>query len=107
MAVGQQDWVTLENAALEAKVPTTTIRDWYRSGAIEATTAPEGHRLVRISQVHEQATGLRREAGKMPSPRVSQPAGFRPDAEAVASINQAVQELQDLARERLEPEAAR
>jgi hypothetical protein len=37
---------------------------------------------------------------------VTQPAGFRPDAEAVASINQAVQELQDLARERLEPEAA-
>jgi excisionase family DNA binding protein len=107
MAVGQQDWVTLEEAALEAKVPTTTIRDWYRSGAIEATTTREGHRLVRRSQVHEQATGLRREAGKVASPRVIQPAGFRPDAEAVASINQTVQELQDLARERLEPEAAR
>ena len=107
MAVGHQDWVTLEEAALEAKVPATTIRDWYRSGAIEATTAPEGHRLVRRSQVYEQATGLRREAGKVPSPRLIQPAGFRPDAEVVASINQTVQELQDLARERLEPEAAR
>jgi hypothetical protein len=107
MAVGHDDWVTLEDAALEAKVPTTTIRDWYRSGAIEATTAPEGHRLVRRSQVHEQATGLRREAGKVPSPRVSQPAGFLPDAETVASINQAVLGLQDLARERLEAEAAR
>ena len=106
MAVGQQDWVTLEDAAREAKVPATTIRDWYRSGAIEATTTPEGHRLVRRSQVHEHATGLRRETGKMPSPRVSKPAGFLPDAEAVASINQAVQDLQDLARERLEPEAA-
>ena len=106
MTVGQQDWVTLEDAALDAKVPTTTIRDWYRSGAIEATTAPEGHRLVRRSQVHEQATGLRRELGKVPSQRVSKPAGFLPDAEAVASINQAVHELQDLARERLEPEAA-
>jgi len=105
MAVGQQDWVTLEDAAREAKVPTTTIRDWYRSGAIEATTTPEGHRLVRRSQVHEQATGLRRETGKVPSPRVK-PAGFLPDAEALASINQTVQELQDLARERLEPEAA-
>ena len=107
MAVGQQDWVTLEDAALEAKVPATTIRDWYRSGAIEATTTPEGHRLVRMSQVQDQATGLRREAGKVLSPRVSRPARFQPDAEVVASINQAVQGLQDLARERLEPETSR
>jgi hypothetical protein len=107
MVVERQDWVTLEDAALQAKVPTTTIRDWYRNGAIEATTAPEGHRLVLLSQVQEQATGLRSESGKVPSPRITTPAGFRPDAEAVASINQAVLGLQDLARERLEPEAAR
>lgn len=60
---------------------------------------------MRLSQVQEQATGLGHEPGPA-SPRVGMPAGFGPDAGALASINQTVQELQDLARERLEPEAA-
>jgi hypothetical protein len=102
-----QDWVTLEDAARRTLVPMTTIRDWYRSGTIDASTAPAGLRLVRMSQVREQATGMQREAGKVPSPRLGPPAGFRPGAESVAAINQTVQELQDLARERLEPQAAR
>jgi hypothetical protein len=106
MAVEHQDWVTLEDAARRTAVPMTTIRDWYRAGTIDATTTPAGLRLVRVSQVREQATGIQREAGKVPSPRLGPPA-LRADAEAVAAINQTVQELQDLARERLEPQATR
>jgi hypothetical protein len=107
MAVDRQDWVTLEDAARQTKVPLTTIRDWYRSGAIEASTAPEGHRVVRLSQVEQQATGMQREVGKNPSSRLRPPAEHQPDAETLAAISRSVQELQDLARERLEPQTAR
>jgi hypothetical protein len=106
MPVDEQDWVTLQDASQRTKVPLTTIRDWYRSGAIDASTTPEGRRLVRLSQLEQQATGMRRETGKVPSARLIRPqAEHRPGAEAVA--DHTVQELQGLARERLEPQATR
>ena len=103
-----EDWVTLEDASQQAKVPLTTIRDWYRSGAIDASYSSDGQRLVRMSQVEQQATGMQREAGKVPSARLNRPpVEHLPDAETVAAINRSVQELQDLARERLEPQSSR
>jgi hypothetical protein len=106
MPVGEQDWITLQDASQRTKVPLTTIRDWYRSGAIDASTAPQGHRLVRLSQVEQQATGMRRETGKVPSARLIRPqAEHGPGAEA--GDDRIVQELRDLARERLESQAAR
>jgi hypothetical protein len=107
MSVDENDWVTLEEASLCAKVPLTTIRDWYRSGAIESRYAAEGHRLVPLSQVEQQATGMQRESGKIPSARLRPAAEHLPDAETLAAISRSVQELQDLARERLEPQATR
>jgi hypothetical protein len=106
MPVEERDWITLQDASQQTKVPLTTIRDWYRSGAIDASTTPEGRRLVRLSQVERQATGIQRETGKVPSARLIRPQGeHRPAAEAAA--DRTVQELQDLARERLEPQATR
>jgi hypothetical protein len=108
MPVDEQDWATLEDASRQTKVPLTTIRDWYRGGAIDASYAPEGHRLVRLSQVEQRATGMPRETGKVPSARLSRPpADHGPDVETATTINRSVRELQGLARERLEPQGAR
>ena len=57
MSVREQDWVTLEEAAETVKISLTTLRDWYRKGAVESMSSAEGRRLVRLGQVQERATG--------------------------------------------------
>src|SRR2546426_9949594 len=58
------DWVTLHEASEAVKFSATTIRDWYVSGAIESKSPAGGTRLVRLLQVQEHATGVRREQNR-------------------------------------------
>ena len=98
-----EDWVPLVRAAHEAGVPITTIRDWYRTGAIESMATPEGQRLVRLSQALEQATGRGSSRGRSATQRPSQtPEEIQAEVEAIATRTRAVAELQEAARERME-----
>ena len=108
MAIHAGDWVTLQQASEAVKVPATVIRDWYTRGAIESKAPVGGPRLVRLMEVQEHATGLRR----------PQNSGLRnrtftrwiEKSESVAAtrnLAQALLDLQAIARERLEASAPR
>jgi hypothetical protein len=96
-------WIGRERASSEAKVPPTTIRGWYRSGVIESTSSADGQRLVLLSQVLSQASGIGtghvrpHEAGPAMTPE-----RIQAETEAIATRSRFVNELQDIARARLE-----
>jgi hypothetical protein len=96
-----EEWIGLERASSEAKVPKTTIRGWYRSGAIESTTSADGQRLVLLSEVLGQATGTGRVRAPEAGPAMT-PERIRAETEAIATRSRFVNELQDIARARLE-----
>jgi hypothetical protein len=99
----KEEWIGLEQASSEAKVPPTTIRGWYRSGAIESTSSADGQRLVLLSQVLSQASGAGtghtrpRETGPAMTPE-----RLQAETRAIATRSRFVNELQDIARARLE-----
>jgi hypothetical protein len=98
-----EEWIGLERASSEAKVPATTIRGWYRSGAIQSTTSADGQRLILLSEVLGQATGAG--PGRVRAPEagpVMTPERIRAETEAIATRSRFVNELQDIARARLE-----
>jgi hypothetical protein len=98
-----QDWVTILEAAVTAKVPATAIRDWYHSGAIGSMKTTDGTLLVSLAEVKAHAIGdgkdhLHDDRGRLtrtPEQQVR-------DGEVAASLNEAVNELQGVARDRLE-----
>ena len=96
-----QDWVTLHRASREVGVPVTTIRDWFRSGAIDSTVGQDGQRLVLMSQVMQQATGLGSDRSRRSTQRPARtPEQLEAEVEAIAERTRAVSELQEVARER-------
>ena len=102
MSVREQDWVTLEEAAESARVSLTTLRDWYRQGAVDSTSSAEGRRLVRLGQVQERATGLSVDKSSALGNRLGRKNRTTLASETTVGLEQAVSELQSLARERLE-----
>jgi hypothetical protein len=97
------DWVTLQEASEAVKVSATTIRDWYVSGAIESKAPSGGTRLVRLLQVQEHATGIRR--NQNPRSRQRPAEGGTEEGEGTdtaAWLGRAVRDLQAVARQRLD-----
>jgi predicted site-specific integrase-resolvase len=98
---GDEEWVDLHEAARTASVPVTTIRDWYRSGTIQSISDDGGRRLVLMSEVQREATGMdpaRRRAARP----VRSPEDLEAEVESIAARTKAVNDLQDIARRRLE-----
>lgn len=98
-----EEWIGLERASSEAKVPPTTIRGWYRSGTIESTTSVDGQRLVLLSEVLRQASGIG--SGRVRAPEAGPamtPERIRAETDAIATRSRFVNELQDIARSRLQ-----
>ena len=102
MSVREQDWVTLEEAAETVKISVTTLRAWYRQGAVESTSSAEGRRLVRLCQVQERAAGLIIDKSSALGNRLGRKNKNKLASETAADLELAVSELQSLARERLE-----
>jgi hypothetical protein len=103
MATRAHDWVTLHEASEAVKVSATTIRDWYVSGAIESKSPAGGTRLVRLMQVQEHATGVRR--NQSPGLRGRYSGSATEDGESPESaerLARAVLDLQAIARDRLD-----
>jgi hypothetical protein len=98
----KEEWIGLERASSEAKVPPTTIRGWYRSGAIESTSSADGQRLVLLSQVLSQASGGAGHARPLESRPTMTPERIQAETKAIATRSRFVNELQDIARARLE-----
>jgi predicted site-specific integrase-resolvase len=103
MKTARRTWVSLGDAAQEVGVSMTTIRDWYRSGAIESKTGPSG-RVVDVDQVREQAMGFtapRHQSGLQD--RVADGAAEQVETHAQfqAELTHMLRELQELARQRL------
>jgi len=104
--VREQAWVTLPEASNEVGVPMSTIRDWYRSGAIESQVSPGGQRLVSLEEVQDHATGLHHKSKRGEKSRPSRtPEQLQADVERESTLSRAVVELQGMARARLEPGA--
>ncbi|MDP9328722.1 MAG: hypothetical protein M3P10_10975 [Actinomycetota bacterium] len=104
MTVRDRDWVSILDASVAAKVPATTIRDWYRSGVIGSMTTSQGARLVSLPEVKSYAGGggqnhLRHVKGRL----TRTPAEMKTDGETASTLNQTVADLQSMARDRLEP----
>ena len=103
-ATHDQGWVTILEAAVASKVPATTIRQWYRNDEIETMTTTDGVRLVSLLQVKAYASGEGRHHRGEPNGRMTRtPEQMHADGETAASRNQAVIELQGMARDRLHP----
>ena len=97
------DWVTLQEASEAVKVSATTIRDWYVSGAIESKAPSGGTRLVRLLQVQDHATGIRR--NQNPGSRQRPLEGGAEQGEGTdttAWLGREVLDLQAVARQRLD-----
>jgi hypothetical protein len=104
-ATRDQDWVTILEAAVLSKVPATTIRDWYHSGAIGSMTTTDGARLVSLPEVKAFAGGEGKHLRSDPKGRLTRtPAQQHTHGETAATLSQAVTELQGMARDRLEPQ---
>jgi hypothetical protein len=98
-----QDWVTILEAAVSGKVPATAIRDWYQSGAIGSMKTTDGTLLVSLREVKAYANGdgkghLHDERGRL----TRTPEEQIRDGEVAATLNEAVNELQGMARDRLD-----
>jgi hypothetical protein len=103
MTVRDQDWVSVADASAKTKVPVTTIRDWYRSGAIGSMTTSQGSRLVSLPEVKSYAGGAGQNHLRHVKGRLSRtPAQMLSDGETATTLNQTVADLQSIARERLE-----
>ena len=104
MTVRDRDWVSIVEAAAAAKVPATTIRDWYRSGAIGSMTTSQGARLVSLPEVKSYARGGGQNHLRHVKGRLSRtPAEMKTDGETATNLNQTVADLQSAARDRLDP----
>jgi transposase-like protein len=105
MDTTEQTWVTVDQAAREVGISPTTIRDWYRSGAVATIAHPSG-RVVDLDQVRSRAMGFAAPRPRHVNIKDRMHDGTAPDApegstlEAELTIN--VGELQQLARQRLE-----
>lgn len=105
MKVRDQDWVTIMEASGSTKVPATTITDWCRSGVIDSMTTSEGARLVSLPGVRAHAAGDGRHDRGQTKGRMSRtPAQLQQDGQTATTLNRAVNDLQGMARERLEPQ---
>jgi hypothetical protein len=103
MKTAQRTWVTPGDAAKEVGVSVTTIRDWYRSGAIESKTGPSG-RIVDVDQVREQAMGFtapRHKSGLQDRVADGGADHVETHAQFQAELTNTLRELQELARQRL------
>jgi len=99
-----QDWVTILEAAVSSKVPATTIRQWYRNDEIETMTTTDGVRLVSLTEVKAYVRGEGKHYRRDPNGRMTRtPEQMQTDGVSTASRNQAVIDLQGIARDRLEP----
>jgi hypothetical protein len=103
MARHDQDWVTILEASASTKVSVAAIRDWRQRGSIDSMTTTDGAVLVSLPGVTAYARGdgrnhLHDERGRMSRSAAEQ----RHDSELDASLNEAVNELQGMARDRLE-----
>ena len=96
-----EEWIGLHQASAEADVPVTTLRDWYRSGAIESISDTDGRRLVLLSEVLREATGRDPRRRKQARP-VKTSEELERETESIAARTRAVNELQDIARQRLQ-----
>ena len=106
MGMKPREWVSLKEAAERVGVSMTTIRDWYRSGAIDGRGRSPGI-FVDLDQVREKAMGF---AARMrPSDlqdRVADGVAVRnaTDNQTQTNITINLPELQELVRERTSPD---
>jgi hypothetical protein len=104
MRMEPREWVSLKEAAEQIGVNITTIREWYRSGAVDSRGQSPGV-VVDLEQVREKAMGFA--ARRRPSDlqdRVADSADVRHGAAATqTSLTSDLRELQELARERVRP----
>ncbi len=102
MATIEREWVPVREAAKEVGVSVYTVRDWYRSGAIEADEDAAG-KVVRLAQVREQAVALAGKVRPALQNRIAdraRPADDKSTREA--ELTESLLELQQIARDRLE-----
>jgi hypothetical protein len=105
MRTEPHEWVSLKEAAEQIGVSITTIREWYRSGAVDSRGQSPGV-VVDLKQVREKAMGFA--ARRRPSDlqdRVADSAGVRHGAGCPTQtrLTSDLRELQELARERVPP----
>jgi hypothetical protein len=94
-----EEWIGLHEASRAANVPVTTIRDWYRSGAIQSISDEAGRRLVLMSEVQREATGIDPDRGRGARP-VRTPEELEAEMASIEARRKAVNDLQDIARRR-------
>jgi predicted site-specific integrase-resolvase len=63
METRERQWVTMREASQEVGVSLTTLRDWYRSGAIDTRGQSLG-RVIDLDQVRQMAMGSPRGAAR-------------------------------------------
>ncbi len=99
----ERTWVTVDQAAREVGISPTTIRDWYRAGTVATVAHPSG-RVVDLEEVRTRAMGFaaprRTRAGIKARVHGGLPPKAPPGVEGGSAVN--VEELQQLARQRLE-----
>jgi hypothetical protein len=105
MDMKPREWVSLKEAAEQIGVSMTTIREWYRSGAVDSRGQSPGV-VVDLEQVRDKAMGFA--ARKRPSDlqdRVADSARVRDrtDDPTETTLTASLRELQELVCERVSP----
>jgi predicted site-specific integrase-resolvase len=72
METRERQWVTMREASQEVGVSLTTLRDWYRSGAIDTRGQSLG-RVIDLDQVRQMAMGSPRGAARRRVCRIAWP----------------------------------
>jgi hypothetical protein len=103
MELQPREWVTLKEAAEQIGVSITTIREWYRSGAVDSRGQSSGV-VVDVEQVREKAMGFaaRRRSSDLQD-RVADSARVRggTNGPTQTTLTTNLRELQELVRERV------